>query len=51
MTTDTRTKRIDKHMQLFMHAEVVIRSYNFADLQSASLKYVLLDPRRIVPPI
>lgn len=26
-------------------------SHNFADLQSATLKYVLRDPRRIVPPM
>ena len=34
-----------------MIREGTIYTHNLADLQSATLKNVLLDPRRIVPPI
>lgn len=35
----------------FKKIECSINTYNFADLHSLVWKYVLLDPRRMVPPI
>ena len=36
---------------LYVNILFKINTYSFADLQSKTWKYVLLDPRRMVPPI